>query len=79
MERIEIKEIKYKHFFKFFFSRVEINKINNSVNATGNTLSTLAKLNPLKILSMPIRKISIRLEPRIDFKTKINSQNLQLT
>ena len=68
---MERKENIYKKFFKFLFFNTEICKINNSVNATGNTLSTLAKLNPLKILSMPIRKISIRLEPRIDFKTKI--------
>ncbi len=50
---------------------MEIYKINNNANASGNILSTLVKLKPFRIFNAPIKKLSIKFEPKIDFKNKI--------
>ena len=66
MKNIETKERRYINFSKFLFFKLEMNKINNNVNARGIILSTLWKLYPFNILNLSIKILSIMLWWNID-------------
>ena len=53
------------------YCKLEINKMNNSVNAIGIILPSLWKLYPFNISNMPIKILSIILWCASDFKIKI--------
>ena len=53
------------------YCKLEINKMNNSVNAIGIILPSLWKLYPLNISNIPTKILSIRLWCTSDFKIKI--------